>query len=414
MNQEYDLVIVGAGMVGATLAAVLADSGMRIALLDRNQPKAYDLTAAQQTDRYDLRVSAVNLASEQLFTRLGVWPVITASRATAFRRMRVWDAGGRGQTEFLSADLGEPWLGHIVENGLLNHALLERATRAATVSGLWGVSPEQIDVGADRATVVLDNGERLSCQLVVGADGGRSRVRALAGIDASTHNYRQRTLVGPVQCEQPHQHTAWQRFLTTGPIALLPLANNLCSLAWHLDTDSAEHLQSLDDTAFGEAISENIGHVLGDIKVAGPRGGFDLHRMHAHHYVSERIALIGDAAHVIHPLAGLGVNLGFMDAACLGECLLKSPVRDAGDARRLRDYGRRRRLENSLAVATTDAFKHGFGTDAPIIQSIRNLGLGLADQAGPLKRQVVRYAMGLSGDIPALARRSTADIHNSG
>jgi len=411
MKPDYDLIIVGAGMVGATLAALLADTGLRIALLDRNEPKPFDIAGAAQNDHYDLRLSAVNLASEQLFRRLGIWSTIVDTRATAFRKMRVWDAAGRGQTEFASADLGEPWLGHIVENGLINHSLLTRALQSDNVTGLWGVSPENIDINTDCANIVLDTGERLRAQLVVGADGGRSRVRTLTGIEATTHNYQQRTLVGLVHAEQSHGFTAWQRFLGSGPIALLPLRNNLCSLAWHLDHNRADALQALNDVDFGLAIGEHTGHVLGEIKVTGPRGGFDLHRLHAHRYVGDRIALIGDAAHVIHPLAGLGVNLGFMDAACLGGYLLEAPAAELGDARRLRAYARRRRMENSLAVATTDAFKHGFGSDATLIQSIRNLGLNLADRAGPLKHQVVRYAMGLSGDVPALAQRSATDVH---
>lgn len=405
MNDRYDVVIVGAGMVGAALAAVLADSKLRVAVIDRNQPREFDYAAAADLSRYDLRVSAVNLAAEQLFSRIGAWPDIQKGRLQPFQRMQVWDAAGRGRTLFDAFTVGEPHLGSIVENTLINHALVLRALAAENIDVIWNASPEQLQIGADYAELTLDNKRQLQAKLVVGADGGRSHVRRLSGIKASTHDYQQRTLVALVRTAEPHQHTAWQRFLPTGPIALLPLADRLCSLAWHLDRDRAVEIEALDDRAFSAAMSEQTDYMLGDVEVAGPRGGFDLYRMHANHYVSDRVALIGDAAHVIHPLAGLGVNLGFMDAAVLGECLLDNVRADAGDARTLRRYARRRRLENTLAVMTTDAFKHGFGASGSLMQDARNLGLNLADRAGPIKQQVLRYAMGLSGDLPALAKR---------
>ncbi len=405
MSERYDVVIVGAGMVGATLAAVLADSDLRVLLLDRSQPREFDYTTVADLRRYDLRVSAVNLAAEQLFSRIGAWSDIERGRTQPFQRMQVWDAAGRGRTTFDAATVGEPHLGSIVENSLINHAVLLRALAAPNIDVLWDASPQQLRLDADYASVELDTGQSLRAKLVVGADGGRSHIRRLSGIKATTHDYQQRTLVGLVRTEQPHQNTAWQRFLSTGPIALLPLADRLCSLAWHLDRERAIEIEALDEREFSSAMSEQTDYVLGDVELAGPRGGFDLFRMHANHYVHDRVALIGDAAHVIHPLAGLGVNLGFMDAAVLGECLRHNRSADAGDGRTLRRYARRRRLENTLAVMTTDAFKHGFGASGALIQDARNLGLNLADRAGPVKQQVLRYAMGLSGDLPALAKR---------
>lgn len=405
MLDSYDIVIVGAGMVGATLAAVLSGGERRVALLDRRQPPAFDYASVGDLSRFDLRVSAVNLASEQLFTTLNVWPDIVRGRLQPFSIMQVWDAGGRGRTVFDSFSVGEPHLGSIVENGLINHALLRRVEGGDNVDMLWGVSPEQLEQGKDHVRVMLDSGDNIKARLVVGADGGRSAIRKFSGITASTHDYQQRTLVALLRTELPHQRTAWQRFLPSGPIALLPLADRLCSLAWHLDQDLAAEIESLSEEQFAQAISEKSDFVLGDIQLAGPHGGFDLFRMHAHNYVAERVALIGDAAHVIHPLAGLGVNLGFMDAAALGECLNEHGNDDPGDARLLRRYARRRRLENAMAVTVTDAFKHGFGSRSTLISDVRNLGLSVADRSGPIKQQVIRYAMGLDGDLPNLARR---------
>lgn len=400
---EYDVIIVGGGMVGATLACALAQGGMSIAVIESHEPPAFDPEAD-----YDLRVSAISRASQRIFEGLGAWRGMCARRVSPYREMHVWDAAGPGRIHFSAAELGEPDLGHIIENSVVQAALLERL--AALDGARWycpaGLRRLQVTEGG--AQVELSDGRRLTAALVVGADGANSRVRELSGISRSTRAYDQRAVVATVRTERGHAHTAWQRFLPTGPLAFLPLADGRCSIVWSADTAEAGRLMAMEDTAFRQALGRALDYRLGQVIETGPRAAFTLRGSQAVPYVRPRIALVGDAAHTIHPLAGQGANLGFLDAATLAEVLLRQGG-DPGAYPRLRRYERARRGDNLAMMRAMEGFKLLFGAQAAPLRRLRNLGLTLTDRAVPVKHALMRRAMGLSGELPALARSLPGD-----
>lgn len=397
-DADVDIIIVGAGTAGATLAAALGNSAYRVAVIDRNPLPDWP------SGPFDLRVSAVNVASARILDHIGAWQHISQARRQPFHAMHVWDSGGNGATHFDAADIGETCFGHITENRLTTRALIEACHHVDNISLLFEHTLANIDVNRHRATVVLDNGRSITARLVVGADGGRSQVRQFADIGVRTHAYRQRTIVATVATGESHANTAWQRFLPTGPCAYLPLASGDCSLAWHADDATAQRLLELPDAEFENELQRASDDCLGKPSLRSARASFPLFRMHAGRYFAERVALIGDAAHVVHPLAGLGANLGISDAASLAELLLDNPHRDPGAAALLQRYQRWRHGENAAVVAMTDAFYRVFRRQETAVKGLRNLGLALADHAGPLKSQVMRLAAGIAGDIPKLAQ----------
>lgn len=384
---RVDVAVVGGGMVGAALAALLADGGLEVALVEAQAPRP-------PADELDLRVSAIAPASRELLTLLGAWPTLAAG-ACAYRAMEVWDAAGQGRTRFDATEAGVAELGHIVENRAIQHALWQRLDGRTNLRRLCPAQVAGLLIARDIAQLELADGRLVEARLVVGADGARSRIRDWAGLESVGWGYGQKTIVGNLRTVEPHQATCWQRFLPSGPVAFLPLADGRCSLAWHATTDYADHLLSLDDAAFRAELEVASGGVLGAIDDIGPRGAFPLRLQHALHYVRPRVALVGDAAHAIHPLAGQGVNLGFRDARALGQALLDASGSDPGDVEPLQRYERARQADNGAMLLAMDAFKRGFGTTAAAVRWARNLGLDAADRAGPLKRAVMRRAMGL-------------------
>jgi 2-polyprenylphenol 6-hydroxylase len=402
MNTDYDLIIAGGGMVGSALACALGHAELNIALLegappDRIRPGA-DL---------DSRVSAISRASQRIFAAVGAWDGMTAWRVSPFRDMRVWDAAGFGSIHFDSADIGEPLLGWIIENRVIQHALLERARQFPTVDLLCPTALETAHPLAEGGwRVGLNDGREFTTRLLVGADGAQSKVRQLAGIETGGWGYDQHAVVANVRTEKPHQETAWQRFTPSGPLAFLPLSDGRCSIVWSNLPERAAGLLALDDNDFGEALAAAFEARLGAILEVGPRAAFPLRLQHAHAYVKPGLALIGDAAHVIHPLAGQGVNLGLLDAAMLAEVLSDAVAadRNIGSFKVLRRYERWRKGDNLLMLGIMDGFKRLFGTSLPPVRLLRNLGLNLTDAAGPLKNLIARRAMGLEGDLPRLAR----------
>lgn len=392
---HYQVIIQGGGMVGASLACALAQQGLEILLLEAKPPPPLD-------GGTDLRVSALSRASQHIFQHLGAWAEIATRGLSPYRDMRVWDAGNRSEIHFASAMVGEPCLGWIIENRLIQQALLNRLARHPGVSLRCPASLESLRVDPQQVSLRLDNGDRVTGQLLVGADGANSRVRELVGLTTQGWSYGQRALVTHVETETPHQETAWQRFLATGPLAFLPLADGRCSIVWSTLPDHAEALLAMNDSALGEALGSALEFRLGRVQVAGPRGAFPLALRHARRYVAPRVALIGDAAHVIHPLAGQGVNLGLLDAASLAEVLATHG--DPGSQVLLRRYERWRKGHNLLMLGAMDGFKRLFGQTAAPLRALRGLGLNLTHRALPLKQLIIRQAMGLEGDLPALAR----------
>lgn len=399
---DFDVVIVGAGMVGAALGCALAQSGFRIALIDGAEPGA-----PSGEGPYDLRVSALTRASQRILESLGAWQAIADTRVSPFRHMHVWDAGGAHSIHFDAAEVAQDTLGHIVENGLIQAALHQRLHALDNVHWFIPAQLQGLDVDADAARATLDDGRVLQARLLVGADGASSTVRKLAGIATRGWQYDQHGVVATVRPQQFHQETAWQRFLPDGPLAFLPLADGQCSIVWSTRPDHADTLLAMDDAAFRQALEEAFESRLGPIVECGERARFPLRLQHATEYVKPRLALVGDAAHSIHPLAGQGVNLGFLDAAALAQVLTEARGRnpDPGEFALLRRYERWRKGDNLATMAVMDGFKRLFGVRAAPVRWARNLGLGLVDRAGPVKRLIIEHAMGLSGDLPGRARR---------
>lgn len=366
-EKHYDVIIVGGGMVGAALACAL-DSGsnntrLSIALIETNKPD-YDWPA----DSFDLRVSAITHASQNFLDGLGVWKNIISQHAMAYHDMHVWDAGGEGSIHFDCAEIGEANLGHIIENRVINKSLMERATNVENVDIYCPAKPEQLLLDEKLAQLQLDDGTILCAELLVGADGGKSWVRQQADISVSTRDYQQTAVVTNVTTEHAHQHTAWQRFLISGPLAFLPLADdNISSIVWSTTASEAERLCELDEADFNTELAAAFEEKLGKIINTGPRASFPIKGQHATHYVKPHLALIGDAAHTIHPLAGQGVNLGFADAQCLADTIITSHKshKNIGSFKALRRYERSRRGDNVLMLEAMGVFKQLFSNNTP-------------------------------------------------
>jgi 2-octaprenylphenol hydroxylase len=363
---SYDVAVVGGGVVGATLGCALAQGGLRVALVEPRAP------AAPPVGAFDLRVSALGLASERILRAVGAWDLLPPARLGVFREMVVWDAGSRGEIRFDAAEAGVPALGHIVENRALLAAL---DACSEGLRGLEWIRParlEALEVEVDRVRLRLDR-RRLEARLVVGADGTHSRVRELAGIAVSGGDYRQQAVVATVALGAGHADTAWQRFLPTGPLAFLPLPGNLASIVWSTTPERAMALLELEPDAFAVAVEEAAESRLGSVELLGERAAFPLRHLHASTYLAERVALVGDAAHTIHPLAGQGANLGLLDAAALAQVIWRQHARgrDLGRGSNLRSYERWRRGQNEAMRRLIGAFNRVFTSRLAAVRALR-------------------------------------------
>jgi len=388
-DNNYDIIINGGGMVGATLACLLANSGRKVAVIE-----AFEARDFSADDDYDLRVSAISRASQKALITAGAWDAIEAMRATPYEAMDVWDEAGDGNVRFEASELGEPDLGHIVENKVIQKALVDALKALPTVDL---ICPDKMDVfivNDDSVSVTLKSGATLTAQLLVGADGANSQVRELAGIDVKRDDYGQSGLVAVVKTEKPHEFTAWQRFQSTGPLAFLPLADGSSSIVWTLPSDRADYYMALNKADFKAALAEALDYKLGKVTKVGKRGAFPLRGSQATPYVKERIALVGDAAHTIHPLAGQGVNLGLKDAVELAGLIANSNS-DVGSIKLLRRYERARRGDNVITMRAMEGFRLLFGHSATSVKSARNFGMNLFNQIPMVKNEVIRRAMGL-------------------
>lgn len=400
MKREQDVAIVGGGMAGSALALALVRSGLSVALIDRDA-----VSAPTARDKYELRVSALSHASERVLNALGVWPEIEAVRASPYRSMEIWDAVGEGKLMFRAAETGEPALGHIVENRLVQGVLRASLGHQARARVHCPAKVESISLEAEAARLDLDDGTRVRARLVVGADGANSMVRRAAGIDAGTWDYKQRALVTSVATRESHASTCYQRFLPGGPVAFLPLVDGRSSIVWSAPPDRAWELEAMPEEVFAGELEEAIEGRLGAVGQVGQRASFPLRYLHAKRYVSERVALIGDAAHVVHPLAGQGANLGLLDVAALAEVLVGAhrAGRDIGRESELRPYERWRRPDNLLMANALHGLKYLFGTGDNSVAWLRSLGLNVVDELKPVKRIFMRQAAGMTGELPRLA-----------
>jgi len=406
----FDVIIVGSGMVGALLANALADSHLSIAIVDKRPP-----AANWDAEHFDTRVSAITHASQHILEAVGIWDIVKTMRTSPFREMHVWDATGNGVIHFDSAEIGVSCLGHIVENNAILSALMKRLGQYNNITPFFGHQPLTLINGEQTSQLRLEHHGTLTGKLIVGADGANSWVRESSDISISVKDYQQTAVVTTVKTEKPHQETAWQRFMPTGPVAFLPLTKGYSSIVWSTTPEHASTLLKMTEHNFRLALGDALDHKLGTIIDSSELASFPLKSQHVTHYVKPRIALIGDAAHTIHPLAGQGANLGFADAAALAEVLLDSiniPAHgkiadvsnDIGNYGVLRRYERWRKGENLAMLTTMSAFKTLFGNQQPLLRTLRNMGLNLINNVTPAKNVIIRQAMGLTGDLPKLAR----------
>jgi len=391
-------------MVGSMLAAALAqEPKLKIGLLEAAAPEPFQPGTDPQ---YDIRVSALSVATQRMLENVGAWSGITQRRACPYAQMAVWDGESGGKVQFDADAVGAKALGHIVENRVLQLALFDTLSTLENVDVLCPARLDRYQVRGDEVEVRLESGLTLKSRLLVGADGARSSVRRLAQIEVQQSRYEQHALVASIRTEMPQQNITWQRFMPSGPQAFLPLCGARASMVWYHSKQEIERLIGLDDATFSTAMMQEFPQQLGQIESVIERASFPIAKAHAQSYIAERVALIGDAAHTVHPLAGQGVNLGMLDAAVLCEVILDAHDKGADLASRrcLRRYERWRRGENSLMINALDGIHQAFLPRPLPLRQARGVALQFADRAGPFKRFLMRYAMGTEGRLPALAR----------
>ena len=404
---QADLIIVGAGMVGSTLALALEGSGLNIVVLDASPLEVADF---DPLGGFEPRVSALSAASQRILQRVGAWPGIAAQRASPYTDMHVWDGSGTGQIHFSAETVHAEVLGHIVENRVVQDALLETMRRGGRLQLIGDARVEQLTQTAEGWRLTLGDGRELHTPLMIAADGANSAIRRLAGCETREWDYLHQAIVTSVRCSEAHQRTAWQRFTDDGPLAFLPLERDgdrhWCSIVWSVTEAEARRLMALDDLAFCAALERAFEQRLGEVLEVDPRVCIPLRQRHAKRYVQPGLALIGDAAHTIHPLAGQGVNLGLLDAAVLAEVLEAAIARGerVADTRVLSRFERRRMPHNLAMMAAMEGFERLFQADLLPLRWLRNAGLKAVEALPEAKALFVRQALGLSGDLPELAK----------
>jgi len=385
------------------MAASLADSSISILLVEKqhlNQMLDSDLleSRAVKDDQFDVRVSAISPGNRSFLSSLNAWQIIPQQRQASYEQMKVWDGDGTGKIEFSAAKIAQADLGVIVENRLIQLALLKRIESSTNVKCEFGYELDSLIISEEYADLVLSNGQGYQSKLVIGADGAHSIVKKLVGIDSNENDYSQIAYVANVKTELSHQNTAWQRFTPFGPVAFLPLANNnLCSIVWSIDIDKADQLKVLTTEKFVEKLQHAFESKLGKVSAVSKHFGFPLVKRHSQSYLSHRVALIGDAAHTIHPLAGQGVNLGFQDVACLSKLItsLDDQGRDYGVRENLRPFERERKAENMIMQNAMSGFKSIFANQTMPVTLLRNFAMSALNGMPLVKDVIIKKAMGL-------------------
>lgn len=403
MMQSVDIAIVGGGMVGLALAAAFKDTELRIAVIESHPPES------ELSDLPDVRVSALSRSSETVLRNLGAWQGIIDRRAAPYRAMEVWEQDSFARIEFEAQQLAQPDLGHIVENRVVQLSLLERVKQQSNVSLFMPEKCTSMAIGESEAWLTLESGQALTAKLVVGADGANSWVRRQQDIPLTHWDYGHSAIVANIRTNEPHERVARQIFTPQGPLAFLPLGDdNLCSIVWSTEPNRAERLVKMSTSEFNKVLTAEFDNKLGLCQLEGERFAFPLKMRYARDFVTERVALVGDAAHTIHPLAGQGVNLGLLDAASLAQEVIQlwQQGEDIGSKRNLRGYERWRKAEAAKMIAAMQGFKDLFEGDNPAKKLIRGIGMKLAGQLPGAKDEIMKRALGLRGELPMLARKT--------
>ncbi|MCL4152233.1 UNVERIFIED_CONTAM: hypothetical protein GTU68_062723 [Idotea baltica] len=391
-------------MLCAALATAQApfNDAFKVCVIEDRLPEPFE---AGTSPSYDLRVSALSIASEQMLKHVGAWQGIADRRKCEYKRLTVWDGEQDGRTEFNAGDIRASHLGHIVENRVIQLALLDRIKQLPNVHLFSPARLARYRQSKNGVTISLEDGRKIQASLLVGADGANSNVRRESGIAMEKKVYPQHALVATVTTRASQQDITWQRFVPTGPQAFLPLCGSQGSIVWYHTQEELQRLKQLPDSEFIDELNNTFPEQLGGVSAVQSRGSFPLAKAHAKSYIANRVALVGDAAHTVHPLAGQGVNIGLLDAAALAQVLREANTkgRDIGEHAVLRRYERWRYGDNQIMIGALDALYEAFKPRPALVQQARSASLNLVDRVGPLKNQLMRHAMGVSGDLPTIA-----------
>ena len=401
MMQSVDVTIIGGGVVGLSLAAALKESDLRVAVIEESVP-SQNINALP-----DVRVSAINRASESVLSNLGAWKGIIQRRVSSFTEMDVWEQDSFARIDFTAESIGQPNLGHIVENRVIQLALLELVSAQDNVILFAPARCQSLIVGEREAWITLNSGQTLTSKLVVGADGANSWLRQQVNIPLTHWDYGHTAIVATVKSEKPHRKIARQTFTPLGPLAFLPLGEpDMNAIVWSTDPNRAELLKIMPESEFNKSLSSEFDMCLGWCELMGERKAYPLKMRYARDFVLERVALIGDAAHTIHPLAGQGLNLGLMDAASLAQEIqrLWRAGEDIGSRANLRPYERWRKAEAAKMATAMQGFRDLFDGDNPLKKVLRGFGMKLADNLPGVKEDIMKRALGLKGNLPDLAK----------
>ncbi|NOI73519.1 FAD-dependent 2-octaprenylphenol hydroxylase [Vibrio owensii] len=402
MMQSVDIAIIGGGMVGLALAATFKDSDLRVAVIEGAVPND------TLNELPDVRVSALSRSSETILRNLGAWQGIEQRRSSPYYAMEVWEQDSFANIAFDAQSMAQPDLGHIVENRVIQLALLEQVQKLDNVTLFMPARCATLAVGEQESWLTLDNGQAMTAKLVVGADGANSWLRNQMDIPLTHWDYGHSALVANVKTADPHNSVARQIFTPQGPLAFLPMSDpHMCSIVWSTEPNRAEQLLAMNEQEFNKALTSEFDARLGLCDVVSERAAFPLKMRYARDFVVERVALVGDAAHTIHPLAGQGVNLGLLDAASLAQEVLAlwKQGQDIGTKRNLRGYERWRKAEAAKMIAAMQGFRDLFSGENPAKKLVRGIGLSLAGQLPGAKDEIMKRALGLKGNLPELARQ---------